>query len=42
MGNPRTLKLVIELEDDGEPDTYMRIMDTLRALGAEVIDEEEV
>ena len=46
----RTLRLEIEWEDDGEPDTdangnpagYMAFMLGLSNLGAEVLDEREV
>jgi len=50
MADPRTLRLTIEWEDDGSPDYdedgneggYLKFVNGLSSLGAEVIDEETV
>jgi len=42
VAEPRTLRITIEVEDDGGPEDYNDIMRALGDICAEIIDETEV
>ena len=42
MAAPRTLRITIEVVDDGGPDDYDFIARTLMSIGADITDEQEV
>jgi hypothetical protein len=42
MAEPRTLRIVIEVDDEGGPNDYDAIMGGLMAIGAAIMEETEV
>ena len=42
MAAPRRLRITIEVDDDGGPEDYNRIMEAFSSIGAEIVEEETI